>query len=101
MSYQNVQEAFESFLNAKVDSDLRGTPILNRDVIPENMRSYVFMGFYAAWESQQANIDNIMLEHCPEEMTPEQTENWSRHQKPVPEEEQKRLNEVLSKMFPK
>ena len=29
----------------------------------------------------QAKIDSLMLEHCPDEMTPEQLENWERHQK--------------------
>ena len=29
----------------------------------------------------QAKIDALMLEYCPDEMTPEQIENWKRHQK--------------------
>lgn len=32
---------------------------------------------------RQAEIDRIMLEFCPEEMTPEQKAEWARHQKPV------------------
>lgn len=28
----------------------------------------------------QAKIDALMLEHCPEEMTPEQVEDWGKHQ---------------------
>lgn len=31
----------------------------------------------------QAKIDALMLEHCPEEMTPEQLANWESHQKLV------------------
>ena len=31
----------------------------------------------------QAKIDRLMLEYCPEEMTPEQMANWAKHQKPV------------------
>ena len=31
----------------------------------------------------QAKIDSLMLEYCPGEMTPEQIENWGRHQKAV------------------
>ena len=34
----------------------------------------------------EAEIDALMLEYCPEEMSPEQMENWARHQKPVPED---------------
>lgn len=33
--------------------------------------------------AQQAKIDALMLEHCPDEMTPEQIEEWGRHQRPV------------------
>lgn len=33
----------------------------------------------------QAQIDRLMLEYCPSEMTPEQIENWKRHQRPVAE----------------
>lgn len=34
----------------------------------------------------QARIDELMLEYCPDEMTPEQIENWKRHQKAIPED---------------
>lgn len=34
--------------------------------------------------SLQAKIDALMLEYCPEEMTPEQIKNWEKHQKPSP-----------------
>jgi hypothetical protein len=34
-------------------------------------------------EHLQARIDALMLEHCPDEMTPEQVANWERHQKAV------------------
>jgi hypothetical protein len=29
----------------------------------------------------QAKIDALMLEYCPNEMTPEQVENWAKHQR--------------------
>lgn len=31
----------------------------------------------------QAKIDALMLEHCPDEMTDEQRENWAKHQRPT------------------
>lgn len=34
-------------------------------------------------QSQQAKIDALMLEYCPNDMTPEQLEDWGRNQKPV------------------
>ena len=35
----------------------------------------------------QARIDELMLEFCPDEMTPEQLANWAAHQRAVPESE--------------
>lgn len=37
-------------------------------------------------EQRQAEIYRLMLEFCPEEMTPEQLENWGKHQRPVSKE---------------
>lgn len=34
-------------------------------------------------ERLQAQVDALMLEYCPDEMTPEQVEEWTRHQKAV------------------
>jgi hypothetical protein len=34
-------------------------------------------------QAKQARIDALMLEHCPDEMTAEQREEWARHQEPV------------------
>lgn len=33
--------------------------------------------------SKQARIDELMLEYCHDEMTPEQINEWAKHQKPV------------------
>ena len=33
----------------------------------------------------QARIDELMLEYCPDEMTPDQLAEWERHQIPAPE----------------
>lgn len=33
--------------------------------------------------AKQAEIDRLMLEYCPEEMTPAQMAEWERHQKAV------------------
>lgn len=35
----------------------------------------------------RARIDALMLEYCPDEMTPEQVAEWARHQRPVSEQE--------------
>ena len=38
---------------------------------------------------KQAEIDRLMLEFCPEEMTQEQKETWASHQKPAADEARK------------
>lgn len=35
--------------------------------------------------AKQAEIDRLMLEYCPDEMTPEQKAEWAANQKPVDE----------------
>jgi len=35
------------------------------------------------YDALQAQIDRLMLEYCPDEMTDEQFENWAKHQRPV------------------
>jgi len=47
-------------------------------------------------EGMQARIDELMLEYCPDEMTPEQIEEWGKHQKPVSEETAARINAALT-----
>ncbi len=37
--------------------------------------------------AKQAHIDALMIEYCPDEMTPEQVAEWARHQQPVSEQE--------------
>lgn len=37
----------------------------------------------AACDALQAKLDRLMLEYCPEEMTPEQLATWAKHQRPV------------------
>ena len=34
----------------------------------------------AAWNFQQAKIDQLMLEYCPKEMTEDQVAEWAKHQ---------------------
>lgn len=49
-------------------------------------------------DRMQASIDLLMLEHCPEEMTEEQLENWELHQIPVSKDQ---YNDVCRKLgFP-
>ena len=45
--------------------------------------------------AQQARIDSLMLEHCPNEMTPEQIAEWGRNQRPATSEEQAALDAAM------
>jgi hypothetical protein len=56
---------------------LRQRPDLPVDRLPAYLHMTQQMG------SLQAKIDELMLEYCPEDMTPEQFENWKANQRPV------------------
>lgn len=43
----------------------------------------------------QARVDELMLEYCPDEMTPEQRANWAAHQVPVSAEEQANIEAAV------
>jgi len=45
-----------------------------------DLNCYNYMGAMADCEHLQARIDELMLEYCPDEMTPEQLDNWGKHQ---------------------
>lgn len=49
--------------------------------------------------AKQAEIDRLMLEHCPGEMTPEQVAEWGRHQQTyhLSDAEQQALNRALKR----
>lgn len=40
-----------------------------------------WMAWCAAWDMQQAQIDRLMLEFCPDEMSQEQLDEWAKHQR--------------------
>ena len=44
-------------------------------------------------EAQQAMIDDLMLEYCPDDMNPEQLENWAKNQS-----EEDRVQKVLEEL---
>jgi hypothetical protein len=47
-------------------------------------------------EHLQAKIDRLMLEHCPQDMTPEQLEEWRTHQVPAGPEAEAALASAVS-----
>lgn len=46
--------------------------------------------------AQQAKIDALMLEHCPDEMSAEQVAEWGRHQRPASDETQAAIARALA-----
>lgn len=48
-----------------------------------------------AIDMQQARIDELMLEYCPEEITREQFESWKEAQKPIPISVARRFDEKV------
>jgi hypothetical protein len=44
----------------------------------------------------EARVDALMLEYCPDEMTPEQVENWKRHQRAATPEEEADVEAAIS-----
>lgn len=70
----------------------KDTTILERlkeavDTFPiiEDRPDVLFKEAISRIEHLQAKIDMLMLEHCPEEMTPEQMDSWEKNQVPVME----------------
>lgn len=48
-------------------------------------------------QALQAKLDALMLEHCPDEMTPEQLETWGKHQRPLSGAEAEAVTRALRK----
>lgn len=44
----------------------------------------------------EAKIDALMLEYCPDEMTPEQIENWGKHQRRVSPERTAEIDRAIA-----
>lgn len=50
-------------------------------------RTQEILSLHAKLDGTKARIDALMLEYCPEDMTPEQLAEWGKHQR-VAEEQQ-------------
>jgi hypothetical protein len=69
----------------------------------ENLHAKSEIAAQLAWRDQviaekQAQIDRLMLEYCPDEMTPEQMAEWARHQKPVSDSQKKLIDACLAEL---
>ena len=50
----------------------------SRDAVVESLRQQL--------AAKQAEVDALMLEYCPNEMSQEQLDNWAAHQRPAKEQ---------------
>jgi hypothetical protein len=76
------QAEFEAF----VKHDLGDIAVMDEGrYISPKIQKY-WLTWQAARAPLQAKIDALMLEYCPDEMTPEQIDEWERHQRPVSRE---------------
>ena len=48
----------------------------------------------------RAKLDRLMIEYCPDEMTPEQMENWGKHQRPVTPEQEAAVQRAVQSETP-
>ncbi len=89
MHFDDMNELQRRLHNAAIvaesDGDEWGHAGVMRDAIAEIERHLAGLGDLARYAKHlQARIDALMLEYCPDEMTPEQIAEWERHQRAVP-----------------
>ena len=61
--------------------------IISRELKEEIERRYnTYVELERQLDAKQAEVDALMLEYCPSEMSQEQLENWAAHQRPAKEQ---------------
>ena len=63
-----------------------------------SLRNTILSHVGPACGALQAKIDSLMLEYCPDEMTPQQAENWCKHQRPLDEEQTLKIERAIKKL---
>lgn len=80
----------ERYLNNQIDELKAELGVLRDALEQEKNRAEQLEAALAGvvWRenAKQAKIDALMLEYCPDEMTPEQIAEWEAHQKPSPDQ---------------
>lgn len=73
--------AFEEFYNSYLNNkDLFKSRVIEHDLYLNQQLNIQYAMFRAAFNSQQAIIDRLMLEYCPKEMTQLQMSEWENSQ---------------------
>lgn len=84
---QTLQAERDHWKANHADMVKRAALLSQRDDLPvDRLPAYREMeALQKTIQAKQAEIDRLMLEFCPDEMTPEQMAEWERHQRGVPE----------------
>lgn len=85
--------AFEAWLMA--EHLLDATWNADRNCYDEFPAHLAWKAWRAAWCCQQASIDRLMLEWCPDEMTPHQMAGWAKAQVATPGFDEAALDAAL------
>ena len=98
MGYELDRATMEAGRNAAEDAYFEARPHHDFRV----GRGLFGAGYERGWEERnrqvmalKCQIDALMLEYCPDEMTDDQKAEWARHQQPVSEQEQQTIDAVL------
>src|SRR5688572_27774244 len=76
-----TQDSFEAWIKSDwPEVDLTRLPSGNYRIKSTQDK---WEGYRAAWSCQQASIDRLMLEFCPDEMGDEQMRKWLGAQRPL------------------
>lgn len=78
-THASLEAALLQAQNAAVDL---AKQLATSEDVAEELRTKNFMLFGQIY-NLQAKLDALMLEYCPDEMTPEQIAEWGRNQKAV------------------
>lgn len=78
LEVEKTSEAWEKWRDANIDALLDAA---ERTEAAEPMRRALAAERELA--EARAKIDALMLEYCPDEMTPGQVDEWARHQRPI------------------
>jgi hypothetical protein len=78
-----LTEATQNEIRRAIDENVDG--VASIDVTALAWLFGVCQGLESRVRSQQAHIDELMLEYCPDEMTPAQIAEWKEAQQPFKE----------------
>lgn len=80
LSPEEYEALWERALSAQVAQQDKARASVEREAARQAADTARIASLQREVAAKQAKIDALMLEYCPDEMTPEQVENWKQHQ---------------------